>query len=220
MSKLTTGSFEPAAGMWVQLPADPSAWAGRPALFLDRDGTVVDEIPYLHSAADTRLADGAAEVIAAANRNRIAVVIVTNQAGIGRGYYDWPDFESVQYEIVAALGRHGAEIDAALACPFHDTAAPPYHHPDHPARKPNPGMLLRAGAEMGLDMAGSWMIGNYHTDIAAGRAAGCAGGIHLSTGHGAEPDQGDKTRALETDGFTVVMAARITDALSAIPLLK
>jgi D-glycero-D-manno-heptose 1,7-bisphosphate phosphatase len=188
-------------------------------LFLDRDGTVLHEILYLHTAEETWLADGAEDVIAAANRHDAAVVIVTNQAGIGRGFYGWSDFAAVQEKMAAELERRGAAIDAVFACPFHAEAEPPFRHPDHPARKPNPGMLLRAGAELGLDMARSWIIGNYHTDLAAGRAAGCAGGVHLATGHGTEPDQAEKTRALESPRFNVTFAKAVGEAIGAVPFL-
>ena len=92
---------------------------GRPALFLDRDGAIIEDTEYLCRAEDIVMIPGAAAVIAAANRLGIAVVLVTNQAGIGRGYYGWAEFKTVQQAIVAALARDGARLDAVYACAHH-----------------------------------------------------------------------------------------------------
>jgi histidinol-phosphate phosphatase family protein len=119
----------------------PQAIRGKPALFLDRDGVVVVETGYLCRREDVALLPGAAEVVAAANRSGIAVVIVTNQAGIGRGKFGWAEFASVQEAIAAALAAQGARWDAVYACPHHPSAKGIFGHPDHPARKPNPGMI-------------------------------------------------------------------------------
>ena len=136
---------------------------------------VIDEVHYLRRARDVRLVAGAAKVIAEANRRRVAVVLVTNQAGIGRGIYGWPEFARVQERIVADLAAAGARLDAVYACPHHAEGRAPYDHPDHPARKPNPGMLSRAVEALALDAGASWIVGDRASDLEAGRGAGPMG---------------------------------------------
>jgi D-glycero-D-manno-heptose 1,7-bisphosphate phosphatase len=162
-----------------------AAAALRPALFLDRDGVVVEDPGYLACPAGLKLIPGAAGLIALANRRQIAVVQVTNQAGIGRGYYGWSEFTEVEAALADALAREGAAIDAAFACPYHRDGVPPWAHPDHPARKPRPGMLFAAGRLLNLDLKRSWIVGDRLADLQAGYAAGLRGGLHVLTGIGA-----------------------------------
>src|ERR1700689_4700078 len=106
-----------AEGVWCEILTRIAP--GRPALFVDRDGAVVEETDYLCRAEDVILIPGAAAAIAVANKHGVAVVMVTNQAGIGRGYYGWSEFQAVQKAIVSALAAQGARIDAVYACPHH-----------------------------------------------------------------------------------------------------
>ncbi len=207
--------FFDSEGIWCQTL--PGARRGGPALFLDRDGVIVEDAGYLSRAEEAALIPGAAEAIAMANACELAVVVVTNQAGIGRGYYGWRDFAAVQEAILAALAATGARIDAVFACAHHPAGDPPYAHPDHPARKPNPGMLLRAAEALGLDLGRSWLIGDKAIDIEAARAAGLAGAVHVLTGHGAA--QRDEAAALAGGGFAVRLCRSIADAPRLIPLL-
>ena len=131
-------------GCWRKLPGSAESFAGRPAMFLDRDGVVVEEIGYLGHPKDVVLIEGAAEAIRDLNRAGIPVVVVTNQAGVARGHYDWAGFEAVQREIDERLAAVGARIDAALACAYHGQGAGALAVADHPWRKPGPGMLLDA----------------------------------------------------------------------------
>ncbi len=135
--------------------AEPARCAARPALFLDRDGVVVNETDYLHRIADVVLIDGAERAIGAANRLGMPVIMVTNQAGIGRGYYGWDDFAAVSAFIQAALGAAGARIDALVACPFHAQGRGVFRCADHPMRKPNPGMFRLAGDYLQVDFGAS-----------------------------------------------------------------
>src|SRR5262249_43011180 len=121
-------------GVWCQILRRPPP--SRPALFLDRDGAVVEDNGYLHRVDDIVVLPGAAKVIAAANRRSVPVIMVTNQSGIGRGYYGWAEFKSVQDAIFASLAIEGARIDAVYACAHHPQAEGLLAHPDHPARKP------------------------------------------------------------------------------------
>ena len=195
----------------------PRALRGRPALFLDRDGVVVVETGYLCRREDVALIPGAAEVISVANRSGIAVVLVTNQAGIGRGKFGWAEFAGVQETIASALAAQGARWDAVYACPHHPNANRPFAHPDHPARKPNPGMILRAAADLAIDLPMSWLVGDKASDIEAARRAGLAGALQVATGHGST--QRADAMALATAGFDVRTGRSIEDAM-ALPILS
>jgi D-glycero-D-manno-heptose 1,7-bisphosphate phosphatase len=160
-------------------PADP-----RPALFLDRDGVINVDVGYLHRPGDLALIDGSAEAIARVNRLGVPVVVITNQAGIGRGYYDEAAFRAVQAKLEQVLAERGAHLDGCYFCP---------HHPVHgvgrlrvacDCRKPKPGLLLQASRELGLDLAASLLIGDKDSDLEAGRAAGCTT-LLVRTGYGA-----------------------------------
>lgn len=129
-------------GLWCDTGA--ADWALRPALFLDRDGVIVADTGYLGRAEDVRLLDGAAGAIARCNVLRIPVVVVTNQSGIARGYYDWRGFHAVQSALCAALDAAGARLDAVLACAYHADGKAPLRRAEHPWRKPNPGMIVAA----------------------------------------------------------------------------
>ena len=206
-------------GLWCQLlrPDEAASHRGRPALFLDRDGVLVAEVGYLHRPEDVRLIPGAAALIAAANRMGLPVVLVTNQAGIGRGTYGWAEFQATQARISADLAAEGAALDMVLACPFHADAEPPYRHPAHPCRKPRPGMILHAAERLGLDLAGSWIVGDRAIDLEAGRAAGLAGGVQVLTGHGAA--ERDAAREVATGRFRVLGAESVAEVPALLPLL-
>lgn len=206
------------AGIWAQVLRPPPGGAPRPALFLDRDGTMVEEVYYLHRVEDVRWIAGALSVIAEANRHGVAVVIATNQAGVGHGYFGWEAFAAVQEKIVQDLAEEGAFVDAVYACPYHGEAKAPYDHPSHPARKPNPGMLLGAAGDLGIDLARSWIIGDRAWDIEAGLRAGIAGGLHVLSGYGADAGERQTALALAGNGFRVLAGATIADALERVPL--
>ena len=183
----------------------------RPVLFLDRDGCIVVETNYLHKVEEVQLINGAARVIAQANSLNIAVVVVTNQAGIGRGYFTWEDFFEVQQEINSQLATAGAHFDGVFACPFHKKGKQPYQHPNHPARKPNTGMLDAAAMSLNLDLSRSWIVGDRASDLGAGLNARLAGGIHVASGHGSRECERESSLALATDYFKVLTADSIAN---------
>jgi D-glycero-D-manno-heptose 1,7-bisphosphate phosphatase len=204
-----------AEGVWCEvlrrLPA------GRPTLFLDRDGAIVEEAEYLCRVEDIVMIKGATEVIAAANRRGNPVVVVTNQAGIGRGYYGWQEFGRVQRAIIAALADEGARLDAVYACAHHPEGRAEFAHPAHPARKPNPGMLLQAASDLSIDLKTSWLVGDKASDIEAARRAGLAGAMHVATGYGIAERQ--RAAALATATFEVRIGRSIKDAIT-LPILS
>ncbi len=167
--------------VWVEIRGERRR---APALFLDRDGCIIVDTHYLHEPDKVALIPGAAETIRAANRAGWHVCMVTNQGGIGRGYYGWPEFHAVQQRLLGELAGLDARIDSVCAAPFHPQGRPPYDNPDHPARKPGPQMLLAAAAALDVDLAASWMAGDLASDMLAGRRAGTAGGLHVLTGFG------------------------------------
>lgn len=195
-------------GVWCEIRRE--ARRGGAALFLDRDGVVVEEIDYLCRVEDVAVLPGAAAVISAANRQGIPVVLITNQAGIGRGLYGWADFSAVQNAIVAALEPHGARFDAVYACPHHPQGKGHFWHPDHPARKPNPGMILRAAVDLDLNLKRSWLVGDKIIDVEAAKRAGLAGAMQVMTGYGKA--EWPSSVALATERFEVRQGRSIADA--------
>jgi len=204
-----------AEGVWCQILRRPAP--GRPVLFLDRDGVVVEDTGYLCRATDINLIPGAIEVISAANKRAVPVVMVTNQSGIGRGYYGWSEFKSVQDALIAKLADHDTKIDAVYACAHHPDAQGSFAHPDHPARKPNPGMLLQAASDLALDLKRSWLVGDKAHDIEAAKRAGIAGALQVATGHGAAERQ--YAAKLEASNFEVRFGPSIADAMK-FPIFK
>lgn len=206
--------------VWSEVISRQDTTRGRPALFLDRDGVIVEEVNYLHRPEDVIIIPGAAQVISHANALNIPVIIVTNQAGIGRRYYNWDHFIEVQNKIYSLLSGAGAKIDAVFACPHHSDAYAPYNHKNHPCRKPNPGLLTMAETTMAINLHGSWIAGDRSTDLRAGLNAGCAGGIHLQTGHGIRDIERETSLALASQTFAIQSLPSISEMLLELPLFK
>jgi D-glycero-D-manno-heptose 1,7-bisphosphate phosphatase len=201
-------------GVWCQILRRPAP--GRAALFLDRDGAVVEETGYHCRVDDIIVIRGAAEVIAAANQRRVPVIMVTNQSGIGRGYYGWTEFKSVQDAIVTSLAVEGARIDAVYACAHHPQAEGDLAHSNHPARKPNPGMLLQAASALALDLKSSWLVGDKADDIEAAKRAAIAGALLVATGYG--NSERERAATLASPGFEIRIGRSIAEAMT-LPLL-
>ena len=204
-----------ADGVWCEVLG--RARVGRPALYQDRDGVVIEDVDYLCRAEDIVMIAGAAAVVAAANKHDVPVVLVTNQSGIGRGYYGWDDFKRVQQAIVGMLADQGARLDAVYACAHHPQGRDCFAHPDHPARKPNPGMLLQAAADLAIDLKASWLVGDKAIDVEAAKRAGLAGALQVATGYGLAERQ--DALALATPSFEVRSGRSIADAVT-LPILR
>jgi D-glycero-D-manno-heptose 1,7-bisphosphate phosphatase len=155
-----------------------------PALFLDRDGVIIEEREYISDPDQVELLPGVPELIHAARSLGCAVIEITNQAGIGRGYFGWPEFVQVENRISQLLAAQSVSIDAVLACPFHPDGQATYRNPSHPWRKPNPGMLLEAARQLNLSLPRSVLVGDNVTDQEAARSAGLGQGILVLAGHG------------------------------------
>jgi D-glycero-D-manno-heptose 1,7-bisphosphate phosphatase len=186
--------------VWVE-PRGAGASPGCPALFLDRDGVVVVEKHYLHDPAGVEVQPGIPELVARARAAGWAVVMVTNQSGIGRGLYGWEAFAATQQALYAALPPDA--FDLVVACAHHPEGQPPYRHPDPPCRKPNPGMFEIAIARLQIDRAASAVVGDRALDLQAGKAAGLGRGVLLGTGYGGAAAEQAAARALAAPGFRV-----------------
>jgi D-glycero-D-manno-heptose 1,7-bisphosphate phosphatase len=136
------------------------------AVFLDRDGTVIVDQIYPKAAEQVCLVAGAGEALAMIKESGFALVLISNQSGIGRGLITPKEAEEVHQAVVARLAEYGVRLDAAHYCP---------HAPEEACtcRKPSPEMLLRAAKDLNLDLAESFMVGDKPSDIEAGKRAGC-----------------------------------------------
>lgn len=147
-----------------------------PAVFLDRDGVLIEDCGYPHLPEHLVLIPGAAEAVRGLNERGYLTVIVTNQSGVGRGLFSEDQMHDFNALLVQRLASLGAVVDAVYACPFYDKAPDPrWRHPDHPDRKPNPGMILRAIDDHRIDRTRSFLIGDKPSDLEAARRAAVAG---------------------------------------------
>jgi D,D-heptose 1,7-bisphosphate phosphatase len=167
----------------------------RPAVFLDRDGTLIEQVHYLSDPGLVRLLPGAGETLRRLREAGFATVLVTNQSAIGRGLLTESRLHLIHDEMNRQLAAEETAIDAIYFCPEAPTAADRTVI-EHGDRKPGPGMLLRAAAEMGLDLGASWMVGDMISDVLAGINAGCRGSILVRTGKGLS--RGEEALGLES----------------------
>jgi D-glycero-D-manno-heptose 1,7-bisphosphate phosphatase len=157
----------------------------RGGIFLDRDGTINDEVDFLRTPDQLRLLEGSAQAIRELNEGGWPVFVITNQSGIARGLLTERDLALVHTKLLADLKAHGASIDAIYYCPHHaDYGEPPYRQ-DCDCRKPKTGMLDRAAKEFQIDLKQSFVVGDRMFDIQAGNAVG-ARSILVLTGYGNE----------------------------------
>jgi D-glycero-D-manno-heptose 1,7-bisphosphate phosphatase len=156
---------------------------GRRAIIMDRDGTVCDEVGYVNHVDRIRLLPGSAAAIRAANETGFQTVVVTNQAGVARGYFAESLVDEVHDRVRELLAAEGARLDGIYFCPHHPDVGAPAYRKACGCRKPLPGMLERARDEMGIDLSASYMVGDSVKDLEAGRRAGTTTVLVL-TGYG------------------------------------
>lgn len=154
----------------------------RPALFLDRDGVVNVDHGYVCTAENFQFVEGIFELVSTANRLNYLVVVVTNQSGIGRGYYSEADFVSLTSWMISEFSRNSCNISAVYFCPYHPEFGIGRYRIDSMYRKPNPGMLMQAARDLNIDLPSSIMIGDKITDIDAGFSAGVGTLLHIGGG--------------------------------------
>jgi D-glycero-D-manno-heptose 1,7-bisphosphate phosphatase len=150
-----------------------SSASRRGAIFFDRDGVLNEDVGFVHRVADYRWIEGAREAVKMVNDAGLLAIVVTNQSGVARGFFDEEDVRRLHDWMAKDLAEIGARIDAFYYCPYHEGATvPAYRIVDHPDRKPNPGMILRAISDFAIDPKRAVAIGDKTRDIEAGRRAG------------------------------------------------
>ncbi len=154
-----------------------------PAVFLDRDGVIVEEEHHLARVEQVRLVAGCAAAIRRLNQAELPVIVVTNQSGVARGLFPEERIDEVHARIDSLLAEEGAFVWRYYHCPHHPTEGVGPYRVECACRKPRPGMLLAAAADFGLDLRQSWLIGDTLTDLEAGASVGCRT-ILVLTGHG------------------------------------
>ncbi len=170
----------------------------RRAVFLDRDGVVIEEVSYLSSMKHLALFPWTIDAIRALNRAELAVVVITNQSGIARGFFTEAFVDEVHREMSARLAVGGARIDAYYYCPHHPDGRVTEYARSCDCRKPGRGLVDRAARDLNLDPARSFVVGDKWSDIELAHAAG-ARGVLVRTGHGVDElrlDRGDAADAV------------------------
>ena len=154
----------------------------RPAVFFDRDGTLIEEVHYLNRTDQVRLVDGVAVMLNELKDAGYCRIIVTNQAAIGKGLLTVDGLYEIQARLDELLKLQDATIDGWYFCP-EVRQSDGEETIDHPDRKPAPGMLLKAAQDFDIDLSKSWMVGDRLSDALAGKNAGCRGSILVEDGH-------------------------------------
>ncbi|MCX6566824.1 MAG: HAD family hydrolase [Candidatus Aminicenantes bacterium] len=157
----------------------------RPAVFLDRDGTIVDDTGYPSRFDQLLIFPRSFAAVRLLNEAGFPVVVVTNQSGVGRGYFSEAELADIHGRMTAAFAAEGSRLDAFYSCPHSISSPDPRYRIECACRKPLPGLGLRAAADLSLDLARSYMIGDKADDVIFGRAIG-ATPILVLTGYGRE----------------------------------
>lgn len=160
----------------------------RTAVFLDRDGTLNEEVDFVRTPEQLRMIPGAAEAVRHLNERELLTCIISNQSGVARGLLTEMDLDQISHKLREELQRGGARIDAIYYCPHHPTAAEGQYAIECDCRKPKPGMLLRAAQEHNIDLLHSFLVGDSLADIKAGNAVGSET-ILVRTGYGKKSQQ-------------------------------
>ena len=156
---------------------------GRPAVFIDRDGTLTYEVGYVNHPSRLRLLPRAAAAIRRLNEAAVPAVVVTNQSGIAKGYFSLEVLDLVNAALRAQLQAEGAHLDGVYTCTHHPTEGAPPFRADCDCRKPKAGLLTRAAQELDLDLNASWIVGDKPSDLAVSEAVG-ARPVLVLTGYG------------------------------------
>lgn len=164
---------------------DEAASPRRRAVFLDRDGTINEEKHYLHRVEDFAFIPGVPQAIRRLNEAGFLVVVVTNQSGVARGYFELSDVQALHEHVARQLAAQQARIDRFFICPHHPEAGRGALRRECDCRKGAPGMLLEAAGQLHIDLQRSFMVGDKPADVEAGRRAGCTPLLVL-TGYGAD----------------------------------
>lgn len=159
------------------------------AVFLDKDGTIIPDIPYNVDPNKITLSESVIEGLQMLQSNGYLLVIVSNQAGIAHGYFDMEQLHALQNVLSRMCAKMGIYLDGFYYCPHHPEGVVNSFAKDCDCRKPEPGMLLLAAEQMNIDLASSWMIGDILNDVEAGNRAGCKS-ILVDNGNETEWEEG------------------------------
>jgi len=154
-------------------------------VFLDRDGTICEEVGYLGSVEQMKLIPRSGEAVRLLNQKGYKVVVITNQAGVARGFFPESALEGLHAEMIRQLREKGAHLDGIYYCPHHPSDGLPPYRQECNCRKPATGLLERAVADLNLDLLSGYMIGDHFSDVECGQRFG-AETVLLLTGHGQE----------------------------------
>ncbi len=173
------------------------------AVLLDRDGTINQEVGYLHKKEEFQFIPRVPEAIRLLKEHGFLVIVVTNQAGVAKGYYPERAVTELHLYINQRLAESGAQIDAFYYCPHHPAADLAQYRMECNCRKPRPGLLYRAQHDFRIDLAASFMIGDNVADVLAGQHANCRS-ILVRTGHGWEQRLDDPSVPIAADLWSAV----------------
>ena len=182
----------------------------RSAVFLDRDGTIIEDVGFLRRLDQIAVFPWSTDAIRCLNRAGLPVVVTTNQAGVARGFFTEAFIDDTHRELSARLQRGGARVDAYYYCPHHPTKAKVGEYAVAcDCRKPGRGMIDKAARDLGLDPARSFVVGDTWLDVGMARAAG-ARGILVGTGPGAEEERSRRPTDLTADAIVDNLAAAVS----------
>jgi D-glycero-D-manno-heptose 1,7-bisphosphate phosphatase len=150
------------------------------AIFIDRDGTISEEVGYINHLSRFRLFPYAAAALNQLHENGYLAIVITNQAGVARGYFSEAMVQEIHQQMTKELETSGARLDAIYYCAHHPSVGEPPYQFDCDCRKPKPGLLLRAAQDYNIDLANSWMIGDRYSDIELAANAGVKSALVLS----------------------------------------
>src|SRR5436309_9944933 len=160
---MSESDSRPASTEVAPVPTHPERKV--PGVFLDRDGTVCEEVGYVNHLSRCRLLPRSAEAIRLLNEAGLPVAIVTNQAGVARGYFSEEMIQAVNERVRSLLGERGARVNGIYYCPHHPSAGEAPYRAECDCRKPKPGLLLRAAREIGIDLPRSFLVGDSSHDM-------------------------------------------------------
>jgi D-glycero-D-manno-heptose 1,7-bisphosphate phosphatase len=182
------------------------------AVFLDKDGTLVEDVPYSVEPGLIRLAPGAGWALAALKQSGFKLILVSNQSGLARGYFEVKELEAVWARLQELLEPFSATLDGFYYCPHHPEGSVARWTRACSCRKPEPGLLLQAAAAHGIDLTSSWMVGDILDDVEAGCRAGCRT-VFVDRGHETEWKQGScRTPDRTVGGLEAAAEAVLTAA--------
>jgi D,D-heptose 1,7-bisphosphate phosphatase len=182
------------------------------AVFLDRDGTINEEVGYLDRIEKLKIFPNAYNAIRLINNSGMKAFVVSNQAGVARGFFTEEFVVSVNELMQANLNNQGARIDKFYYCPHHPTEGKGIYLQNCACRKPAPGMLIRASRELGIDLTASYLIGDRFLDMETAKRAG-AKGILVKTGYGESLLQDDGPDTATPENKPDFIATDIHDAV-------